>query len=527
MATDWQPAAHGSQRGGLQKRVARGLTWTMLDIWGRQLLNLVVFLVLARLLTPEDFGIVALATVFVAFAQLIVDQGLGDALIQRKEVTRSHVDTAFWVALATGILLTALGLILAGPIAGLLKEPDLAPILQVLSLTFVLSAMNSIQIALLRRELAFRSLAMRSIVAAAGGGVVGIVMAVNGFGAWALVGQLVATQILSVLTLLTVSPWRPRLHASRQEFRELFSFGINIMGSDVLNYISRNADNLLIGVVRGTRDLGFYAVGYRILEVSQTALIQVSRKVTFPAFSRLQDDHERMRRGYFRVTRAAAVIILPGYIGLSLVASELTIVLFGQRWAEAGQVATILFLIGPVLSVQAFSNALLNAAGRPDVVFRFRLITTITNVVGFVIAVQFGILAVAGAFVARGYLLMPLNLYWQSRYGHVPIGAYLRQLRGPAIATAAMAAVLVGVKFALRDQLSPLPLLLVEIGTAGLTVIGTLWLADRRLLTEVLDVATQAVPGAGRLRARFGSGSPVDDELETDPVAPPVTLEDA
>ncbi len=336
MATDWQPAAHGSQRGGLQKRVARGLTWTMLDIWGRQLLNLVVFLILARLLTPEDFGIVALATVFVAFAQLVVDQGLGDALIQRKEVTRSHVDTAFWVALATGLLLTVLGLVLAGPIAGLLKEPDLAPILQVLSLTFVLSAMNSIQIALLRRELAFRSLALRSIVAAAGGGVVGIVMAVNGFGAWALVGQLVATPVLSVLTLLRVSPWRPRLHASRQEFRELFSFGINIMGSDVLNYISRNTDNLLIGVVRGTRDLGFYAVGYRILEVSQTALIQVSRKVTFPAFSRLQDDHERMRRGYFRVTRAAAVIILPGYIGLSLVGRELTIVLFGQRWAVCG-----------------------------------------------------------------------------------------------------------------------------------------------------------------------------------------------
>jgi polysaccharide transporter, PST family len=253
----------------------------------------------------------------------------------------------------------------------------------------------------------------------------------------------------------------------------------------------------------------------------------VTRKVTFPAFSRLQHDHERMRRGYFRVTRAAAVIILPGYVGLSLIATELTIVLFGARWADAGQVAAILFLIGPVLSVQAFSNSLLNAAGRPDVVLRFRLVTTVTNVVGFVIAVQFSIYAVAAAFVLRGYLLMPLNLYWQARYAHVPIGAYLRQLRGPAIATAVMAAVLLTMRLLLGDRLGPLPLLLVEIGAAGLTVLGTLWLVDRKLLTEVLDVATQAVPGADRLRARLGSGGAVQDELETDPVAPPVTVEDA
>ncbi len=168
----------------------------------------------------------ALATVFVAFAQLIVDQGLGDALIQRKEVTRSHVDTAFWVALATGLLLTALGLILAGPIAGLLKEPDLAPILQVLSLTFVLSAMNSIQIALLRRELAFRSLAIRSIVAAAGGGVVGIVMAVNGFGAWALVGQLVATS----------SPVRPHAPAGEPVAAEAACLAAGVPGAVLVRH---------------------------------------------------------------------------------------------------------------------------------------------------------------------------------------------------------------------------------------------------------------------------------------------------
>lgn len=481
--------------------MARGLAWTVVDTWGRQLLNLVVFLFLARLLVPEAFGLVALATVFVAFAQLVVDQGMGDALIQRREVTRSHIDTAFWVSVAMGLLLTVTAQLLAGPLAGLLNEPDLEPILRVLSLTFVLSAVSSIQIALLRRELAFRSLAVRSIAASLGGGVVGIALAYFGFGAWALVWQLMTAAAVSVVALWSVSPWRPGWRVSVREFRELFSFGINVMGSDVLNYLSRNMDNLLIGMVLGTVPLGFYAVAYRILEVSQTILIQVTRKVTFPAFSRLQHDPHRMRRAYFRVTRAASIVILPGYVALALVASEMTVSVFGARWAESAPVATVLFLIGPVLSVQAFSNALLNATGHPEVAFRFRLISTATNVAGFVVAVAFGILAVAAAFVVRGYVLLPLNLYWMRVYAGVPVREYLLQLRGTAISTFVMAVAILLVKLALGPQLGPGPLLAIELLTAALAFGMALWLFDRSLMREVLAVAFQVVPGGERAQA--------------------------
>ena len=505
MSEPWVPADHGSDRRGLQRRVARGLSWTVIDIWGRQAVNLLIFLVLARLLTADDFGLVALAAVFVLFAQIVVDQGLGDALIQRREITRSHIDTAFWVAVATGALLTGAGLILAGPIADLLNEPDLAPILSVLSLTFVMSAMNSIQIALLRRELAFRSLAIRSLVAAAGGGVAGVLLAVLGFGAWALVGQLVASAALSVVTLWAVSPWRPSLHASREHFRELFSFGINVMGTDVLNYLSRNMDNLLIGVFLGTTPLGFYAVAYRILEVSQTALVQVTRKVTFPAFSQLQDDRERMRRAYFRVTRAASVVILPGYVALALVAPELTVTLFGAKWAESGPVASILFLIGPVLSVQAFSFALLNAAGHPNISLRFRFLTTLTNVAGFAIAVPYGIQAVAAAFVFRGYLLLPLNLYWMRKFGQIPVLEYLRQLRGIAMATLLMGVAVIAVKLALASQLSAAALLVVELVIAAVTLPLALFLLEPRLLRDVVEIIGQVVPGAERAWRRVSA----------------------
>jgi polysaccharide transporter, PST family len=479
--------------------VATGLTWTLIGTWGRQGIDLIVFVILARLLLPEDFGLVGLAMVFVLLAQLLVDQGMGDALVQRREITALQIDTAFWVAVSTGGLLTVALFVLAWPIAALLGEPELQPILQVLSLTFVLAAFTTIQIALLRRQLAFRSLSLRALAASAGGGAVGVAAAIAGWGVWALVAQQVASAIFSVVTLWWVTTWRPSWNASRAEFGGLFRFGIQVVGGDVITYMTRNVDNLLVGAAMGTATLGFYVVGYRILTATQAVLVQITRKMTFPVFSRLQDEPERMVRTYNRVTAAAATIILPGYIAASIVAPELIAVLFGTRWeAESGPVARVLLLIGPVVAVQALSIAMLNAVGRPDVAFRFRLITTIITVAGFVLAVQTGqIVAMAAAYVIPGYLLLPLNLLWMQRYAGIGVWAYLARLRGVAAATVVMALVMIGGRYLLGEQ-RPLVILLALLGVAAVSYLGSLWLFDRQLMVDVLGFARRAIPGRRR-----------------------------
>src|SRR5687767_10457402 len=195
---EWRPSDHAKATGALQGRVARGLTWTLLDTWGSQLLGLFIFVLLARLLTEIDFGLVTLAAVFVAFAQLLVDQGLGDAIVQRPQLTRRQLDTAFWASMVTGLLITVAAVVLAIPISILLGDRRLEPIIQVLSIIFVLTALSSIQMGLLRREMAFRSLAVRRLVAVALSGVVGVGMALAGFGAWALVGQQIVSAAVSV-----------------------------------------------------------------------------------------------------------------------------------------------------------------------------------------------------------------------------------------------------------------------------------------------------------------------------------------
>lgn len=503
MHQPWVPADHGGAQGGLRKRVARGLTWTLIDNWGAQLLGLAILVVLLRLLNVEDVGLVALAAAIVGVAQLFVDQGLGDALIQRSSLSRGHMDTAFWTAVVTGGLLTLLGVVAAEPLATLVGEPRLAPLVQVLSASFLLTALSSVQMALLRREMAFKSLAARRLIAIGGGGIVGIAMAFLGFGAWALVGQQLAQAALSVATLWAVSPWRPGHQVSWADFRSLFSFGINIVAGDLLFYLGRNLDSLLIGAFLGPVALGVYAVGFRFLEASTAMLVTAARKLGYPTFARLQDDRDRLRRAYARMSRGLAAVTLPGYVGLALVAEEAIVLLAGEPWRASGAIATVLVLTGPAQAVQAYSGAVLNAIGHPEVTLRYRFLTAVLNVAGFLVAVLVfrSAVAVAVAYVLRAYVMAPVVLRWLESYGEIPFIENLMRLRRIAAATGLMALAVLAVKAILPASVGPVLSLAGEIGVGVVVYGATMLLLERDLLGDLWQFAIQGMPG--RLRRRF------------------------
>jgi PST family polysaccharide transporter len=506
MSEPWVPADHGAEEGGLRKRVARGFTWTLIDNWGSQLLGLAILVILLRLLKVEDVGLVALAAAIVGVVNLFVDQGFGDALIQRPSLTRGHMDTAFWTAVATGTLLAILGVLAAGPIAGIVGEPRLEPIVQVLSLSLVLTALSSVQMALLRREMAFKSLAARRLIAIAGGGVAGIVMAFLGFGAWALVGQQLAQAGLSVLTLWAVSPWRPGLQVSWADFRSLFGFGSNIVAGDLLFYLGRNLDAVLIGSFLGPVALGVYAVGFRFLEASTAMLVTAARKLGYPTFARLQNDRDRLRRAYGRMSRAMAALTLPGYVGLALVAEEAIVLLAGEPWRASGAIAMVLVLTGPAQAVQAYSGAVFNAIGRPDVTLRYRFLTAVLNVAGFLVAVLVfrSAIAVAAAYALRAYVLAPVVLRWLETYADIPFRENLLQLRRIAVATALMAGAVLLVKGVLPPG-TGLPITLaLEIGVGVAVYAVAMLLLERALVLDLWEFARQALPG--RIAARLSGG---------------------
>jgi O-antigen/teichoic acid export membrane protein len=506
MSDPWVPTDHAADGSGLRKRVARGLTWTLIDNWGAQLLGLGILVILLRLLEVQDVGLVALAAAIVGLVQLFVDQGLGDALIQRPSLKRGHMDTAFWAAVITGSLLALLGVVAAVPVADLLGEPRLAPLMQVLSATFVLTALSSVQMALLRREMAFKSLAARRLIAIGGGGVVGIAMAYLGYGAWALVGQQVAQAAISVVTLWAVSPWRPGREVSWTDFKSLFGFGMNIVAGDVLFYLGRHLDALLVGTVLGPIALGVYAVGFRILEASTAMLATAARKLGFPTFARLQDDPDRLRRAYARMSRALAAVTLPGYVGLALVAEEAIVLAAGEAWRGSGAVATVLVLTGPAQAVQAYAGAVFNAIGHPEVTLRYRFLTAALNIVGFIVAIVVfrSVIAVAAAYALRAYVLAPVALWWLESYAGVPFRENLVRLVRIAISTGFMALAVLAVKAAMPASSGLALTLLVEIAAGIVVYLGAMLVLERPLLLDLWGFAMEAAPA--RLRRRLPGG---------------------
>ena len=473
--------------GGLGRAAVRGLAWTMLRSVSSRVVGSLVFVVLARLLDPRSFGLVALASVFVVLLSLIVESGFGEAVIQRKELNHGDLDTAFWVSNAIGLGLALLMAGAGGPLSALLHQPELAPILRALSPMFILAALASVPQALLRRDLQFRELAVRGFVATVAGGAVGVAMALAGLGVWSLVGQILANVVVGTTVLWLACRWRPGRAVSRSSFVELFRFGANVLGERVAYFTSRRSDDFLIGLVLGPVALGLYTAAYRILLLLTEVMIWTVEGVAFPLFSRLQQDAERTRRAFYAVTQLSSAVATPAFLGLAFLAPELTRAVFGPRWAAAIPVMRILALIGIPHSVTHWHKTVINAAGRPNLSLRLALLTGAVNVVGFAVAVRWGILAVATSYVVCGYLLAPVSVWFVTRVLDVDVKAYLRLFVAPVTSGLVMVGALVAAKAALVGQVTGVALLVAMLPVGATVYLLMLSLTDRRLVRSMLS----------------------------------------
>lgn len=479
----------------LREQAVKGVFWSIIQKWGREALSFVTFVILSRLLAPEAFGLVALATAFTVLGELFLDQGFGAALVQRADLEQEHLNTAFWIALLAGTLLTVGGVAGSGLVADFFGEPRLAPVLQWLALNFVLGALSSTQIAILQRNMAFKSLAARSLVATAIGGVVGVTMAFLGFGVWSLVVQNLANGVAGVIVLWQASDWRPRFAFSKRHYQDLFGFGLSIMGNDILRVLARRADDFLIGYFLGPTLLGYYTVGYRLLLVTMRVVTGITNAVAFPAFARLQKNPERILRAFYKVTQYTSLLAFPIFFGLAALAPELVPALFGETWTPSIPVMQVLALIGILQSVLFFNGSVIKAAGKPAWQLWIMLLNTMCSVLGFLLAVRWGIVAVAASFVIVGYLLAPVSYLAVRRLIQVDFGTYLSQFAPPLVASLLMVAVMIGLKYGLSGHAINLYLQLVlYLLGGGLTYLLVIVVTARPLSRQMLELASLVLP---------------------------------
>lgn len=472
----------------IKQKAVKGVVWSVIQNWGSQAVSFIVFLILARLLTPEAFGIVALANTFLGFMKIFTEQGLTKALVQRQELEPEHLDTAFWSNLIGGILLTVITFFGAEYIAAIFNQPKLTIVLKSFSFLFIINSTSHVHRAILSRELAFKTMAARTLIGIFIGGLVGIIMAFSGFGVWSIVSEQIVFECVVVLVMWQAVDWRPKFRFSGKHFRDLFSFGINIIGLKFIKFFNKRSDNLLVGYFLGEVALGYYSIAFRVLQVMSQLLVGTTNQVAMPTFSKLQEEPERFRQAFYRVTQFTSLVAFPTFAGMAALTPELIVSVFGEQWIPAIPVMRVLAFAGIINSLSFFNTSVFMAMGKPAWKLWLTIFEATFTLTICLAVIKWGIAVVACAYVISTYLAFPISLRAVKKLINVPILTYLQQFITPAIATLIMVGGIFLAKYFLVDLINPKILLI--LGTViGVIIYGlTIRFLNPKLFRYLLEL---------------------------------------
>ena len=463
----------------LRAKAISGVKWAGGAQILRNLLVVTTTVILARLLSPVDFGLMGMAIAVIAFLELFGEFGIGAAIIQRPNLSNELLSSAFWFNIGLGVLLALLLVGIAPYLAAFFREERLAAILSVLAIALLASRLGGVQRAMLERQLRFAELATIDISATFCGATVGIVSAYLGQGVWSLVFQTIAIAVTTTGLYWTFSSWRPAITFSRSQLRSIMRFSLNLTGSNILNCCARSADNIIIGRYLGAQDLGYYALAYQIMLYPVQHISRVIGRVMFPVMSQMQDDDERLRRACLWVVPGVAIITLPMMAGLWAIAAPFVDIVFGPDW---GPVAVLLLILAPVGAIQSVSvTGLFQAKGRTDLQFRWAFFASCVAITSFLIGVQWGIYGVAAAYFVTTLLLLYPG--WRLNFGLIglPVREVFATLVRPGTAACAMLLIVVGVGAVMPSSWSDKWTLVIQVAIGMLSYAALIfWLEPNR-----------------------------------------------
>ncbi len=351
----------------LRQRATAGTFWVGVSTAVRTFFQMLTRYILARMLLPADFGVVAMAYIAIDFLQMFREMGFSSALIYRKGDVRKAADTTFVTLILIGTILFAASFVAAPFVAAFYRTPELQAVMRALSLNIFISAFGQVQMSLLAKNLAFRERLLPDLVPTIAYGIVAILLSLMGQGVWSLVIARLANSALTViLAWLVVSWWRPRLQFDRQEAQELFDYGKHIVGSGLLVFLITNLDNTFIGRVLGAEALGFYGFAYTTANLPATHISRIIGQVLFPAYSEIQDDIETLRRVFLRTLHYVSVLSVPVAVGTIAFAGPFILTIYGDEWAPAIVPLQFLGIYGLVRSVAVNMGSVFKAGGKPS-----------------------------------------------------------------------------------------------------------------------------------------------------------------
>lgn len=410
----------------LKQKTTKGLFWSSVERFSNQGMSFLFSVILARMLDPSDFGIIAMITIFFAVAQSFVDSGFSNALVRKTDRREEDLSTCFYFNIGVGIMAYIVLFLIAPLVACFYKQPILSPIIRITGLGVVLNSLCVVQQALFTIKIDFKSQAKVTLSATIISGIVGVILAYQGYGVWALVWQGVVMTSVRMALLWLMSKWRPTTGFSKSSFNYLFGYGSKLLASGLLDTIYNNIYPIVIGKFYTPAQLGNYSRALSFAQLPSSNITSILQRVTFPVLSTIQDDIPRLQANYRRLLKLSAFIVFPLMMGLAAVAFPMIRLILTPKWEGCSLYLQIICFALMWYPIHAINLNLLQVKGRSDLFLRLEIIKKIVGVCIMCITIPLGITAMCIGMVASSLISLFINTYYTGKL--INIGC-LKQMR--------------------------------------------------------------------------------------------------
>lgn len=471
----------------LKQKTFKGVVWSAIERFSTQGVQFLFGILLARLLTPNDYGMIAMLAIFMAVSQTFIDSGFGNALIRKPDRNEADKATVFFfnifmAAACYGVIF------LAAPFAAqFYGMPQLSDILRILAINLIIQAFGAIQRLNLTIDLNFKTLAKVSLIGAIIGGTAGLVCAYNGLGVWSLVVQQMATTSSSVVLFWVLVRWRPKSFFNKDSFKNMFGFGSKLLLSGLLNTLYNNIYDLIIGKVFAAATLGNYSRATHFADFPSSNITGIFQRVTFPVLSKIQDDKEKLRIGYLKFLDLATLAIFPLMVGLAALSKPFILLILSEKWAGAILILQIICIAKMWFPVHAINLNILQVLGRSDLFLKLEVIKKIVGIAILCITLPHGIIAMCFGQWVSTCIALVINTYYSGKLLNAGFSTQLKLYIPTLLNSLVMGAICIGVTKILPEKEYALQLG-AGIAAGVIYYAASNWIFNRNTVKELLNL---------------------------------------
>lgn len=419
----------------LKTKTKKGFVWSTIERFSTQGIQFFFGILIANLLSPQDYGIIAMPLVFLALAQVFIDSGFSNALVRKPQIEEEDLSTAFYFNIVVGVICYGILFIASPWIANFYNTPVLTNILKITALAALFNPLCAVQQAILTKQIDFQTQAKVSVTAALGSGIVGLALAYLGYGVWALVFQQVVAAFIRTVLLWTLSKWKPITGWSKKSFEYLWGYGSKILAVGILDTVFNNIYPMVIGKFYSAKDLGNFTRAQQFADLPIANVTGILQRVTFPVLSAIQYEDERLKSNYLKLLRVTAFVMFPMMLGLATLAEPLILVLLGDKWIGCVILLQILCLAKIWTPINAVNLNLLQVKGRSDLFLKLEVVKKAIIILVMIITIPRGILWMVGGTVVTTFIAFMINTYYTRKLINIGLFVQLCELMPIIITT--------------------------------------------------------------------------------------------